>query len=202
MPVGRVPAAMASAMAGFSPASRARRRCAWNSYWAVHLRPAMMIASSLSRGEIELPNRTNAPTRWTRSHSSGLRKSALNGPRRPAPRGPDWMAPAPRLCCVALVPRSLDDRLLLEPRRERAADPHERPHSLDEVAQRRAPQERVERPAKAGAARARLDGLRHALLLRRHRLGGQRRESSIGHRYASAARTAVAARAGGLLRPA
>src|SRR5438552_9747648 len=103
MPVGRVPAAMASAMAGFSPASRARRRCAWNSYWAVHLRPAMMIASSLSRGEIELPNRTNAPTRWTRSHSSGLRKSALNGPRRPAPRGPDWMASATRFCSVVIV---------------------------------------------------------------------------------------------------
>src|SRR5437899_1070995 len=103
MPVGRVPAAMASAMAGFSPASRARRRCAWNSYWAVHLRPAMMIASSLSRGGIELPNRTNAPTRWTRSHSSGLRRSALNGPRRPAPRGPDWMASATRFCSVVIV---------------------------------------------------------------------------------------------------
>src|SRR2546427_172908 len=94
---------MASAMAGFSPASRARRRCAWNSYCAVHLRPAMMIASSLSRGGIEVPKRTNAPTRWTRSHSYGLRRSALNGPRRPAPRGPDWMASATRFCSAVIV---------------------------------------------------------------------------------------------------
>src|SRR6266852_360356 len=63
----------------------------------------MMIASSLSRGGIELPNRTNAPTRWTRSHSSGLRRSALNGPRRPAPRGPDWMASATRFCSVVMA---------------------------------------------------------------------------------------------------
>src|SRR6266852_749612 len=63
----------------------------------------MMIASSLSRGGIEVPNRTNAPTRWTRSHSSGLRRSALNGPRRPAPRGPDWMASATRFCSVVMV---------------------------------------------------------------------------------------------------
>src|SRR6266851_8103663 len=63
----------------------------------------MMIASSLSRGGIEVPNRTNAPTRWTRSHSSGLHRSALNGPRRPAPRGPDWMASATRFCSAVIV---------------------------------------------------------------------------------------------------
>src|SRR6267142_2998430 len=97
---------------------------------------------------------------------------------------------------------SHDDRQLVEARRYRAAEPHERPDPLDEVAQLRAPQERIERPAEAGAARARLDSLRHALLLCRHRLGGQRRESSIAHRYVSAARVAVAARAGELLRPA
>src|SRR5438876_320764 len=49
----------------------------------------MMIAISFSRWGMEVPNRTKAPRRWTRSQSSGLRRSALKGPRRPAPRGPD-----------------------------------------------------------------------------------------------------------------
>src|SRR5712691_3470347 len=63
----------------------------------------MMIASSLTRAGIEVPNRTKAPTRWTRSHRSGLRRSALNGPRSPAPRGPDWMASATRFCSGVMV---------------------------------------------------------------------------------------------------
>src|SRR5204863_10157917 len=63
----------------------------------------MMIASSFSRGGIELPNRTKAPTRWTRSQSSGLRRSALKGPRRPAPRGPDWIASATRFWSAVIV---------------------------------------------------------------------------------------------------
>src|SRR5882724_7235984 len=103
MLAGRWFAAMASAMAGLSPASRASRRCAWNSYCAVHLRPAMMIAISFSRCGIEVPNRTKAPRRWTRSQSSGLRRSALNGPRRPAPRGPDWIASATRFWSAVIV---------------------------------------------------------------------------------------------------
>src|SRR5262247_759339 len=63
----------------------------------------MMIAISFSRGGIELPNRTKAPTRWTRSHSSGLRSSALKGPRRPVPRGPDWIASATRFWSAVIV---------------------------------------------------------------------------------------------------
>src|SRR5262245_50485395 len=63
----------------------------------------MMIAISFSRGGMELPNRTKAPTRWTRSQSSGLRSSALKGPRRPAPRGPDWIASATRFWSAVIV---------------------------------------------------------------------------------------------------
>src|SRR2546421_6760646 len=63
----------------------------------------MMIASSFSRGGIEVPNRTKAPTRWTRSHSSGLRNSTLKGPRSPAPRGPDWIASATRFWSALMV---------------------------------------------------------------------------------------------------
>src|SRR6185503_13570737 len=63
----------------------------------------MMIAISFSCGGIEDPNRTKAPTRWTRSQSSGLRSSALNGPRRPAPRGPDWIASATRFWSAVIV---------------------------------------------------------------------------------------------------
>src|SRR6266705_1651269 len=63
----------------------------------------MMIAISFSRGGIELPNRTKAPTRWTRSQSSGLRRSALKGPRRPEPRGPDWIASATRFWSAVIV---------------------------------------------------------------------------------------------------
>src|SRR5437879_13345063 len=63
----------------------------------------MMIAISFSRGGIELPNRTKAPTRWTRSQSSGLRRSALKGPRSPAPRGPDWIASATRFWSAVIV---------------------------------------------------------------------------------------------------
>ena len=47
------------------------------------------------------------------------------------------------------------------------AEPHEGADALDEIAELRASQQRVEGPAEAGAARARLDRLRHALLLRR-----------------------------------
>src|SRR5215510_4961784 len=63
----------------------------------------MMIAISFSRAGMELPNRTKAPTRWTRSQSSGLRSSALKGPRRPAPRGPDWIAAATRAWSAVIV---------------------------------------------------------------------------------------------------
>ncbi len=63
----------------------------------------MMIAISFSCGGIEDPNRTKAPTRWTRSQSSGLRSSALKGPRRPAPRGPDWIASATRFWSAVIV---------------------------------------------------------------------------------------------------
>ncbi len=63
----------------------------------------MMMAISLTRAGIDVPNRTKAPTRWTRSHSSGLRSRALNGPRRPAPRGPDWIASATRFCSGVMV---------------------------------------------------------------------------------------------------
>src|SRR5260370_42169796 len=63
----------------------------------------MMIASSFSRGGMEVPNRTKAPPRWTRSHSSGLRRSTLKGPRRPAPRGPVWIASATRFWSAVMV---------------------------------------------------------------------------------------------------
>src|SRR5262245_4738002 len=63
----------------------------------------MMIAISFSRAGIEVPNRTKAPRRWTRSQSSGLRSSALKGPRRPAPRGPDWIASATRFWSAVIV---------------------------------------------------------------------------------------------------
>src|SRR2546430_13301746 len=63
----------------------------------------MMIAISFSRWGTEVPNRTKAPRRWTRSQSSGLRKSALKGPGRPAPRGPDWIASATRFWSAVIV---------------------------------------------------------------------------------------------------
>src|SRR2546428_7860003 len=63
----------------------------------------MMIAISFSRWGTEVPNRTKAPRRWTRSQSSGLRRSALKGPRRPAPRGPDWIASATRFWSAVIV---------------------------------------------------------------------------------------------------
>src|SRR5262245_10379031 len=63
----------------------------------------MMIAISFSRGGMEVPNRTKAPRRWTRSQRSGLRSSALKGPRRPAPRGPDWIASATRFWSALIV---------------------------------------------------------------------------------------------------
>src|SRR5262249_52811813 len=56
-----------------------------------------------NRGGIEVPNRTKAPRRWTRSQSSGLRRSALKGPRRPAPRGPDWIASDTRFWSAVIV---------------------------------------------------------------------------------------------------
>src|ERR1700733_3464553 len=63
----------------------------------------MMIAISFSRAGIALEYRTWAPTRCTRSHRSGLRSSALNGPRSPAPRGPAWMASATVFCSGVMV---------------------------------------------------------------------------------------------------
>src|SRR5712664_3081197 len=63
----------------------------------------MMIAISFSRWGMEVPYRTKAPRRWTRSQRLGLRSSALKGPRRPAPRGPDWIASATRFWSAVIV---------------------------------------------------------------------------------------------------
>src|SRR5215470_2662353 len=63
----------------------------------------MMIAISFSRWGMEVPNRTKAPRRWTRSQSSGLCRRALKGPRRPLPRGPDWIASATRFWSAVIV---------------------------------------------------------------------------------------------------
>ncbi len=62
-----------------------------------------MIASSFSRGSIELLKRTNSPTFCTRSAISGLRSSALNGPRCQLPRGPEAMPCATRFWSGVIV---------------------------------------------------------------------------------------------------
>src|SRR5262245_6444875 len=63
----------------------------------------MMIAISFSRWGMEVPNRTKAPRRCTRSQRSGLRRRALKGPRKPLPRGPDWIASATRFWSAVIV---------------------------------------------------------------------------------------------------
>ena len=66
--------------------------------------------------------------------------------------------------------------------RDRAPEPHEGADALDEIAELGASQKRIEGPAQAGAARAGLDRVGHALLVRGHRLRRQRRESRLTHR--------------------
>src|SRR5262245_36132724 len=89
---------MASTIAPSSPACLARRLCAQNSYCAVQARPAIRMAISLSAGGITLLKRTYSPTLCTRSAASGLRRSALNGPRAPL-RGPETMPLYASRCC-------------------------------------------------------------------------------------------------------
>ena len=62
-------------------------RCAKNSYFEPQKRALIRMAISLRRAGSTLLKRAYSPTFCTRSASSGLRSSALNGPRAP-PRGP------------------------------------------------------------------------------------------------------------------
>src|SRR5262249_37656751 len=80
----------------------AKRRWAYHSYCAVQWRAVSRIASSLSRGGIEVLNRTYSPSFCAASASSGLRSSALNGPRMPL-RGPAMILSATSFCSGVMV---------------------------------------------------------------------------------------------------
>ncbi len=70
-------------------------RASWlwaqNSYCAPQKRPVIRMAISLSAAGIVDWKRMYSPIFCTRSATSGLRSSALKGPRAPL-RGPDTMA--------------------------------------------------------------------------------------------------------------
>src|SRR4051794_17077512 len=97
MPSGRLPSAMAAIVAASTPAFAASWEWACHSYCALQYRAVMRIASSLIGAGSELPKRMYSPSFCARSASSGLRSSALNGPRSP-PRGPAAIASATRRC--------------------------------------------------------------------------------------------------------
>src|SRR5262249_10733951 len=81
-----------------------------------------------------------------------------------------------------LVPTGHDDRHRVQTLGDRGPEPHEGADALDEIAELGTAQQRIEGTAQAGAARARLDRVGHALLIRGHRLRRQRRESRLTHR--------------------